>query len=322
MRVNRRIRRRINQSLRLAPEVVCFGMLIPAMVFIVDDLPEHNTGGVIKQVGEFISDDAAIIACLLRGWGVRSGLIGTSLGDDYRGRQVRQELRALGVKGRVRLVRGQATPYEVNVSDQTGARTYFWQRDPEVLATLDTADLGLIKGAKLLYVDWYDGEHIFRALNTAEEWGVPVFVNLEYGHQDEFLLSRLAGRTAICQAVTDPAQRDGADALSVARKLLAAGMENVIVTMAGAGCLAARQGEGHILHVQAPPVPVVDGCGAGATFSAGFATGFVRGWPLEDTVRFAVAAASLKITTVGPQAFPRAEVKRLAAHLSVEHLPL
>jgi len=321
MKAQRRIRRRLRQSLRLAPEVVCFGMVIPAMVFIVDEMPEHNTGGVIKEVGEFISDDAGIVACLLRGWGVRSGLIGTALGDDYRGRQARRQLRELGVMGRVRLVEGMTTPYEVNVSDRSGARTYFWQRDAEVLATLDSADLGLIHGAKLLYVDWYDGEPIFRALHTAEEWGVPTFVNLEYGHQDAFLLSRLAGRITICQAVTNAAQRPG-DPLAVARQLLEAGMENVLVTMAGEGCLAARRRTGEFLRAHAPRLPVVDGCGAGATFSAGFATGFVRGWSLEDSVRFAVAAASLKTTAVGPRAFPRAEVRRLAAQISVERLPL
>ena len=44
-------------------EVVCFGMVTPAVVLIVDSLPEHNTGGVTREVCEFISDDAAIIAC-------------------------------------------------------------------------------------------------------------------------------------------------------------------------------------------------------------------------------------------------------------------
>ena len=321
MQVQRRIRRRINQSLRLAPEVVCFGMLVPAMVFIVDELPEHNTGMVIRRVGEFISDDAAIVACLLRGWNVRSGLIGTALGDDYRGRQVKRRLKELGVRGRVRLQKGMVTPYEVNVSDKTGHRTYFWQRDPETLATLDTADLSLIKGAKLLYVDWYDGEYIFRAMHVAEEWGVPVFVNLEYGHQDEFTLRRFSGRAAICQAVTDPAQREG-DALGVLRKLLRAGMGTVLVTLASAGCLVARQGDREALQLAAPVVPVVDGCGAGATFSAGFALGHVRGWDLETSARYAVAAASLKITAVGPKAFPRNEIRRLAAQLTVERLAL
>ena len=51
-------------------------------------------------------------------------------------------------------------------------------------------------------------------------------------------------------------------------------------------------------------MPVGDGCGAGATFSAGFLYGVLQGWGLEEGARFAVAAASLSCTVVGPRAFP------------------
>ena len=75
-----------------------------------------------------------------------------------------------------------------------GARTYFWERAPEVLATLDTADLSLLAGAGLLYVDWYDGDHILRAMDEAIRLGMPVFLNFEHGHADSELLKRYAGR--------------------------------------------------------------------------------------------------------------------------------
>ncbi|MFQ5857025.1 MAG: carbohydrate kinase family protein [Anaerolineae bacterium] len=296
-------------------EVVCFGMITPAVVLVVDQLPEYNTGALIKQVSEFVSDDAAIVACLLRGWDVRSGLIGTALGDDPRGREVARRLKELGVLGRVRLSWRMKTPFEVNISDRMGARTYFWQRDPEVLATLDTADLSLLKGARLLYVDWYDGDHILRPMDEARRLGVPVFLNLEHGHQTPDILARYARRATICQAITDPAQRGG-DPFAVIRQLLAAGVETALVTLAGDGCLAVRGGE--MLRVWAPEVPVVDGCGAGAAFSAGFIYGHLRGWGLEKTVRFASAAASLKCTVAGPWAAPLTEIHRLAEEVTVE----
>jgi sugar/nucleoside kinase (ribokinase family) len=292
-------------------------MVVPAVVLAVDQFPEHNTGALIKQVSEFISDDAAIVACLLRGWDVQSAIIGTALGNDPRGRQVARTLQELGVLGRVRLSKSITTPYEVNVSDQTGARTYFWQRDPQVLDTLDTANLSLLKKARLLYVDWYDGRHILRAMDEAIRLGVSVFLNLEHGHQESEILARYARRATICQAVTDPAQRAG-DPLAVARRLLYAGVETALITLGGEGCLAARRGEA--LRAHAPSVSVVDGCGAGAAFSAGFVYGHLRGWNLEDSVRFAIAAASLKCTTVGPQAFPIAEIKRLATAVRVDRM--
>ncbi len=297
-------------------EVVCFGMVTPAVVLIVDSLPEHNTGGVAREVCEFISDDAAIIACLFPQWGVRSGLIGSALGDDDAGRRLARRLKTLGVAGKMRLSPSLTTPFEVNISDRTGARTYFWQRTPEFLDTLDTADLSLLKGSRLLYVDWYDGDHILRPMDEAARLGVPVYLNLEYGHEDSAKLENYTKRAAICQATTDSAQLGG-DPLSVAQKLLDAGVGTALVTLAGEGCLAARGKQ--VLRAYAPKVSVVDGCGAGATFSAGFMVGYLQDWSLENGVRFAVAAASLKCTVVGPRAFPLDEIKKLAAEIEVEH---
>jgi len=300
------------------PDYVGFGMLTPVAILVVDALPEHNTGALINAVTEFIFDDAAIVACLLRQWGVQSGLIGTAVGDDPRGREVARQLEEWGVLGEVRLSANITTPFEVDISDLTGARTYFWQRPPELLDTLDTADLSLLVGARLLYVDWYDGDHILRAMDEAARLGIPVFLNLEHGHADADILKRYAGRAAICQAVTDAAQRDCEDPLAVARKLLDAGVETALITLAEDGCLAVRGDE--VIRVHAPSVKVVDGCGAGATFSTGFIYGYLRGWSLEASVRFATVAASLKVTRAGLQMFPITEIKLLASEIIVEHL--
>jgi len=75
-----------------------------------------------------------------------------------------------------------------------------------------------------------------------------------------------------------------------------------------------------IIRVYAPKVKAVDGSGAGATFSSGFIYGHLKGWGLEETVRFAIAAASLKVTRSGLKMFPISEIKKLAASLSVERM--
>ena len=307
-----------NPIVTQTPEVVGFGMLTPVAILVVDALPEHNTGALINAVTEFVFDDAAIVACLLRQWGVQSGLIGTALGDDPRGRQVARQLEEWGVLGEVRLSKDLTTPFEVDISDLTGARTYFWQRTPEVLNTLDTADLSLLAGARLLYVDWYDGDHILRAMDEAIRLGIPVFLNLEHGHEDADILTRYAGRAAICQAVTDAAQRDCEDPLAVARKLLAAGVETALITLAADGCLAVRGDQA--VRTYAPTVKAVDGCGAGATFSTGFIYAHLKGWDLENSVRFATAAASLKVTRPGLQMYPIVEIMALASEIKVERL--
>jgi len=294
-------------------------MLTPVTIMVLDRLPKHNTGALVREFSEFVFDDAAIIACLLRQWGVPTGMIGTTVGDDPRGHALSDQLREWGVQGKVRFSTEFKTPMEVNVSDKTGARTYFWHRPPEMLATLDTADLSLLNGSQLMYVDWYDGEHILRAMDEAKQMNVPVFLNLEHGHKNQQLLKEYSSRVTICQAVTDAAQLGKTRAmLQTARKLLNSGIKTALITMAKDGCLVA---EGNVaVRVYAPRVKAVDGCGAGATFSAGFIYGYLNGWNLESSARFATAAASLKVTRAGLQMFTVEEIQALAARLRVEHL--
>lgn len=299
------------------PEYVGFGMLTPVEIMVLEKLPKHNTGAIVTEVNEFVFDDAAIVACLLRQWDVSAGMIGTAVGDDERGRALAKRLKGWGVQGKVRFTKEYKTPLEVNVSDRKGARTYFWQRTPQILNTLDSADLSLIRGSKVLYVDWYDGDHVLRAMDEANRLNVPVFVNLEHGHKTPDVLKQYAKRAAFCQAVTDAAQLGGKRALvGTARKLLRSGIETAIITLAKGGCLAA-QGE-EIVRVFAPQVKAVDACGAGATFSAGWIYGYLNGWALEHSARFATAAASLKVTRAGLQMFPVGEILELANKLKVE----
>jgi sugar/nucleoside kinase (ribokinase family) len=298
------------------PLCVGFGMLTPVAIMVVEQLPEHNTGAIVKEVSEFIFDDAAIVACLLRQWDLPTAIIGTALGDDSRGHQLALQLEEWGVQGEVRFSTDIKTPWEVDVSDETGARTYFWQRPPQVLDTLDTADLSILRGSHMLYVDWYDGDHIIRAMDEAIQLGIPVFLNFEHGHAIPELLNRYAKRAIICQAVTDAAQCGDTPPLDVALRLLKNGVQIALITMADEGCLAVNGKEA--IRVSAPQVRAVDGCGAGATFSAGYIYGYLNGWTLEQSVRFATAAASLKVTRPGLQMFPFNEIMELSLQLSVE----
>ena len=309
------------ESSKVAPEVLCFGMITLARALVVDSLPDWNTGAVWTDGAEFVSDDAAIVAGLLATWGARTELAGTALGDDDAGRRAVRMLREMGVGGRFDLRDGIETPFEVNVSDRArGGRTYLWNRRPDILATLDDADLSALAVAKLLYVDWYDAPYIERAMKAARSLGVPVMLNLEHGHSSPETLDALLPYTTICQAVTDAAQLDCgvADAAGVARLLADRGVETALVTLASGGVVGAEGG--YTLHVAAPPTRVVDACGAGATFSAMYIASRLARRGFERSLRFAVAAASLKCSVVGPTAFPLSDIRALADTLETRRL--
>ena len=299
------------------PIVVCVGMITPARVIVVDSLPDWNTGATWTKGAEFVSDDAAIVAGLLSGWGVKTRLVGTALGDDDTGRRTVEMLRKMGVEGEFELRADIETPFEVNISDSAGGRTYYWNREPELLSTLEDSDLSCLQGASMLYVDWYDAPYNLQAIREAANLGVPIMLNLEHGHSDEDAMAQLVPHATICQAVTDPAQIGG-DAGAVCDLLRQKGASTVLVTLASGGVVGMNGID--TLHVPTPELGVVDSCGAGATFSAGYIYGGLKGFGFEEQLRFAVAAASLKCTVVGPVGFDKDEVRRVAEGLTAERV--
>ena len=295
-------------------DVVCFGMHSYCHTFVVDAPPIYNAGVRIKELVDAYGDDAAIAAALLVQWGVSSGFIGTTLGDDEAGRKLAREYWGTGVQGQVRVSPNVPTEIEVSIADPSGARTYMQQRNPDVLATLADADLSMLKGAQYLYVDWYDGDYILRPMRQARELGLSVYLNLESRYHDAALVKHLTPHANICQVSMDEPGAEGNPA-EIAERLLDAGIETAIVTGGTRGCLVARKGE--TVQASPPELEIVDGSGAGAVFSAAFLYAVLQGWSLGDIARFASAAASIKCTAVGYVAFPISEIRSLAARMLV-----
>lgn len=296
-------------------DVVCFGVLSYLQLMVVDQVPIHNGGTKIQRLTDSYGDDAAIVAGMLHQWGQKTTFIPSALGDDELGAKVAATVSRLGVPVHLTVDPGVSTVAELSIVDPSGARTYFYQRTPELLATLDAADLTPLEHAAYLYVDWYDGDHILRPLQAASRLGVPAFVNIESRHGDRDLVARLASYATVCQVSADE-PGVGDDMESIANGLLDAGFAIVAVTGGDRGCLVADRGQA--VRVMAPPVDVVDGNGAGSCFSAGFIYGSVRGWTLERCARFATAQASLKCGVAGYEVASVAEGQRWAATLQAE----
>ncbi|MDP7588222.1 MAG: carbohydrate kinase family protein [SAR202 cluster bacterium] len=292
--------------------VVCFGVLSYLQLMVVDQTPVHNAGTPIRQLIDSYGDDAAIVAGMLHQWGQDTKLIPSAVGDDELGRKVAETVARLGVPVQVEVNPDVATVAELSIADPSGARTYFYQRTPELLATLDAANLAPLESAAYLYVDWYDGDHILRPMRAASELGIPVLVNLEDQSANSGLLAKLAPYTTACQVSVDNAE-SGNDLESIAGGLLEAGMGTVLITGGSRGCLVADLAQR--VRVSAPAVKVVDGNGAGSCFSAAFIYANLQGWNLEQCARFATAQSSLKCGVPGYQVATITEGERLAATL-------
>jgi len=105
---------------------------------------------------------------------------------------------------------------------------------------------------------------------------------------------------------------DPTDTLTLAHRLQARGVRQLVVTRGSQGALVV-DAEGQTHQVPGRPVAVVDTTGAGDAFTCALAVALAEKRPLLEAVRFAAAAGALACTRLGviPALPARAEVDNL-----------
>lgn len=176
--------------------------------------------------------------------------------------------------------------------------------------TSEDIDLDVIASADVLHVGGPDvigpfgGEPLRNVLQFARERGLittmdvlsqgdatawdrlqPSLPYVQYFMPNEDQLAGLTGTKDLTEA---------------ARTVLARGPDAVLVSRAADG--AALITAGQRMDVPAFPDHVVDTTGCGDAVTAGFITGVLRGWPIEDASWLAMAAASLVAGGLGSDA--------------------
>jgi sugar/nucleoside kinase (ribokinase family) len=170
------------------------------------------------------------------------------------------------------------------------------------LSAIETADVLHVGGPDVL--GRFSGGPLLRVLEFARRSGVTTTMDV------------LASRDASAWAQLQPLLRHVqyflpnddqlaaltgiADLAEAARCVLSLGTEAVLVSRGAQGSSLVTAGQR--IDLPAFPAPVVDTTGCGDACSAGFITGLLRGWPIEDAAWLAMAAASLVVTGLGSDA--------------------
>lgn len=272
-------------------------------------LGEHP-GGMIANV--------TCAASLLGGSTAMIGLVG----DDAYGAAAVTGLQEFGVDtSLVKVVDGGRTFYCVIMLDSSGEKALtavmtdcHWPRrediDPDWFSHARAVHLG---GDYLELATWLSQE--------AKARGALVSLDLEAStavHGLPALRPLLASADVLFMNhaghhLFDP---DPARAAEIA---LDTGPQVVVVTQGAEGVLATSGT--HIVRVDAMPGPVVDTTGAGDSFIGAFLMQLLSGQPLDDACRYAVAAASMSIRSIGSRtSLPDHETARGLAAMTTLNL--
>ncbi len=164
----------------------------------------------------------------------------------------------------------------------------------------------MIKNASCLFFDAnVPAETMFVLIEKANQYEIPIYADAT----SSSLASRLKPYLAnfkLLNANTSEAEilidhefevTGRTSALKAARKLVALGVEMVVIPMAEFGvCYATSDTSGHVPAIK---TKILDPTGAGDALSAALIYGLLNEIPLDDTIRLGVKAASLTLRYPG-----------------------
>ena len=288
-------------------DVICLGILVAdAIARPVDKLPAHGSLALVEEVSLRGGGCALNTASVLAGLGLEAGVAG-KVGADALGDFLLGLLRSRGVDRRGVIV-DEAGPTSASVVlvDSAGERTFLHVPGANGRLRREELDPELLFGARALHLAGalvmpeLDGEPAADLLAEARRRGLVTSLDTVWDatgrwkrvlpalpHVDLFAPSLAEG-----QAISG--EREPA---AVAAWLRGRGARTVALKLGADGCYAA--GEGFDGLVDAFPVRVVDGTGAGDAFVAGLLYGTLAGWPLERAARLANAVGALATTAIG-----------------------
>ena len=237
---------------------------------------------------------SAVIAC--QSWGLQTRYVG-KLGDDPAATLHRQEFAKAGVETQIITAQRCASQQAFILVDPDGERTVLWRRDENLGLHSQEVKREWIVNARALLVDGYDTAAARTAAGWAREAGIHVIADFDDAYPgieklienvDCLIVSRdfpskLCSETDLKKSLPHLQRRFECE-----------------LTAATLGTDGVLSWDGtQFYYACAYKVPVVDTTGAGDIFHAGFIYGLLRGWPLQQRLDFACAAAALNCMAHG-----------------------
>jgi sugar/nucleoside kinase (ribokinase family) len=210
---------------------------------------------------------------------------------------MRQALADRGIDLRHAVQRTAANHYAVIlVNEATGERTVLWGRDPQLNLSAIEVSEAAIASARLVHVDDVDADAALRAALVARAAEIPVTSDLDRLNERTPELVRAISIPIFAEHMIE-ALTGESDHEQGLRKLRRDHGGLLCVTLGDRGAMA-LEGD-RIVTAPAFRIDPVDTTGAGDVFRGGFIFGLLSGWPLEQTLAFANAAAAVGCLTLG-----------------------
>lgn len=302
------------------PDVTCAGVLVAdVIVRSVDRWPERGQLQLVEGIEVHSGGPAHTTAVSLARLGVPTAVVGR-VGADPFGAFLIGILQEHGIETHVRQDGESNTSMTVVAVSSGGERSFLHLVGANGRLIPDDVNDALLERTQILHLGGYflmpslDGEPAAQLLQRARAAGCRTSLDVAWDARGRWMsvlapclptLDLLFGNRDELAHITG---RDTAPA--IAAELRGRGVGLVAVKLGERGAYV--EGEDWRGHVPAFAVAAADTTGAGDAFCAGFLTGFLEGWDLERTTRFANAVGAMCVTAVGGVAGVRSREETLA----------
>jgi sugar/nucleoside kinase (ribokinase family) len=289
-------------------EVTCLGILVADVVGKpIDTYPERGRLQLVDRMELHSGGCAANTGVSLAKIGIRTAVIG-KVGNDGFGDFLVQVLQQHGIDTRgVRRDEQEATSATMVMVHSDGERSFLHYIGANAALRLEDVDIDTVRQSQVLHVagalvmPGIDGEPTAQLLRRAKEMGVITSFDTVWNTSSGWMNTVkpcLPYVDYMIPSIEEAKMLTGKeDPEDIAQVFLAHGVKVVGLKMGERGCYI-RSSEVK-LAIPRYQVQAVDALGAGDAFAAGFLTGVVKGWDLEQTGRFANAVGALCVTALG-----------------------
>lgn len=276
-------------------EVVCYGEIGIDNIIEAERLPSPEKAVFPASDSYHGGGAAANTAAWLSALGVKVKLTGNVIGRDPYGDSIMERL------GRhpnidlslVEQREGVITPLTRAIVTPDGERSFLifgYPQAPKITLTKE-----LLDGARYLALDLYGGMERLNTARLAFEAGVSTTIgDVIWPDHPALRFTSIATNSGAYIRGHFP----GVDLRQHAR-ILQSTSGGIVVTTDGPATVHALDAQGRGFTIEPPNVDPVDATGAGDAFRSGLLFGLLRGFNLPRSLRWAVAAGSLKVKNVG-----------------------
>ncbi len=289
-------------------EVTCLGILVADVVGKpIDTYPERGRLQLVDRMELHSGGCAANTGVSLAKIGVKTAVIG-KVGNDGFGDFLVQVLQKHSIDTRgVKRDEKEATSATMVMVHSDGERSFLHYIGANAALRLEDVDMDIVRESRVLHIagalvmPGIDGEPTAELLRRAKEMGIITSFDTVWNTSSGWMNTVrpcLPYVDYMIPSIEEAKMLTGReDPEDIAQVFLDHGVKVVGLKMGERGCYIRTTDVK--LAIPRYQVQAVDALGAGDAFAAGFLTGVVKGWDLEQTGRFANAVGALCVTALG-----------------------